>query len=67
MTILRLGERTHNARFNALAASVAAVALLPALASGGTGALVAALFLCSIPRAAVSHDRLLAAVMSGRR
>ncbi|MGI8714525.1 MAG: MFS transporter [Solirubrobacteraceae bacterium] len=54
VAILRLGERARNTRFNALAASVAALAMVPALASGGAPALVAALFLCSIPRAAVS-------------
>lgn len=52
--ILRLGSRAHTLRFNALATAGAAVAMLPALASGGPGALVAVLVLCSVPRAAVS-------------
>ncbi len=52
--IVRLGARAHTLRLNAAAASLAALAMVPALASGGVAALVVALLLCSIPRAVVS-------------
>jgi MFS family permease len=52
--IVRLGERAQTRRFNALATSLLALAMVPALASGGVPALVVALILCSVPRAAVS-------------
>jgi MFS family permease len=52
--IVRLGARAQTRRFNALATSLLALALVPALASGGVPALVVALILCSVPRAAVS-------------
>ena len=52
--IVRLGERAQTRRFNALATLLLAVAMVPALASGGVPALVVALILCSVPRAAVS-------------
>jgi MFS family permease len=53
-TIVRLGERAHTLRLNAAAASLAALAMVPALASGGVPTLVVALVLCSVPRAVVS-------------
>jgi MFS family permease len=52
--IVRLGERAQTRRFNALATSLLALAMVPALASGGVPALVVALILCSMPRAVVS-------------
>ncbi len=52
--IVRIGERAQTLRFNALATAALAMAMLPALASGGVAALVVALVLCSVPRAAVS-------------
>jgi MFS family permease len=52
--IVRLGERAQTRRFNALATSLLALAMVPALASGGVAALVVALIMCSVPRAAVS-------------
>jgi MFS family permease len=52
--VVRVGARAQTPRFNALATSVLALAMLPALASGGVSALVGALVLCSVPRAAVS-------------
>jgi fucose permease len=52
--IVKLGERAQTLRFNALATALLALAMLPALASGGVAALVVALVLCSVPRAAVS-------------
>lgn len=52
--IVRLGERAQTPRFNALATALLALAMLPALASGGVTALVVALVLCSVPRAVVS-------------
>jgi predicted MFS family arabinose efflux permease len=52
--IVRLGERAQTLRFNALATALLALAMVPALASGGVPALVVALVLCSVPRAAVS-------------
>jgi MFS family permease len=51
---VRLGKRAQTVRFNALATAVLALALVPALASGAVVALVVALVLCSVPRAAVS-------------
>jgi MFS family permease len=53
-SIVRLGERAQTVRLNAAAASLAALAMVPALASGGVPALVVALVLCSVPRAVVS-------------
>jgi MFS family permease len=53
-SIVRLGARAQTLRFNALATALLALAMLPALASGGVAALVIALILCSVPRAAVS-------------
>jgi MFS family permease len=53
-SIVRLGERAQSVRLNAVAASLAALALVPALASGGVPTLVVALLLCSVPRAVVS-------------
>jgi MFS family permease len=52
--IVRLGERAETRRFNALATLLLALAMVPALTSGGAAALVVALVLCSVPRAAVS-------------
>ncbi len=51
--VLRLGERARTLRFNALATAILSVALLPALASGEISALVFALLLTAMPRAAV--------------
>jgi predicted MFS family arabinose efflux permease len=53
-TIVKLGQRAQTVRFNALATSLLALAMVPALASGAVVALVVALVLCSVPRAAVS-------------
>jgi predicted MFS family arabinose efflux permease len=52
--IVKLGKRAQTLRFNALATALLALAMLPALASGAVAALVVALVLCSVPRAAVS-------------
>jgi predicted MFS family arabinose efflux permease len=52
--IVKLGRRAQTLRFNALATALLALAMLPALASGAVAALVVALVLCSVPRAAVS-------------
>jgi MFS family permease len=53
-TIVKLGKRAQTLRFNALATALLAMAMVPALASGAVAALVVALVLCSVPRAAVS-------------
>lgn len=53
-SVVRLGKRAQTPRFNALASFLLALAMLPALASGGVPALVMALILCSVPRAVVS-------------
>jgi predicted MFS family arabinose efflux permease len=53
-TIVKLGRRAQTLRFNALATALLALAMVPALASAGIAALVVALVLCSVPRAAVS-------------
>jgi hypothetical protein len=52
--IVRLGTRAQTLRFNALSTAALAVALLPALASTGTIALVMALMLSAGPRAVIS-------------
>jgi predicted MFS family arabinose efflux permease len=52
--IVKLGKRAQTLRFNALATALLAMAMVPALASGAVAALVMALVLCSVPRAAVS-------------
>lgn len=52
--IVKLGKRAQTLRLNALATALLAMAMLPALASGAVAALVVALVLCSVPRAAVS-------------
>jgi predicted MFS family arabinose efflux permease len=52
--IVKLGKRAQTLRFNALATALLALAMVPALASGAVAALVMALVLCSVPRAAVS-------------
>jgi MFS family permease len=52
--IVKLGKRAQTLRFNALATALLAMAMVPALASGAVAALVGALVLCSVPRAAVS-------------
>jgi MFS family permease len=52
--IVRLGERAHTLRFNALATLALALALLPALTGDGTVALLGALLLTASPRAAIS-------------
>jgi hypothetical protein len=52
-TVVRLGRRVRTLRFNALAGVVLAVALVPALAGRGAFALVAALMISAVPRAAI--------------
>jgi predicted MFS family arabinose efflux permease len=52
--VVRLGNRAHTMRFNALATSVLAMGLAPALFGAGPAGLVAALVLTAAPRAAVS-------------
>jgi MFS family permease len=52
--VVRLGRRAHTLRFNALATALLALALLPAAWGAGTAALMAALLLSALPRAAVS-------------
>jgi predicted MFS family arabinose efflux permease len=52
--IVRLGGRAHNLKLNALTTAALAIALLPALAGGGTVALVLALMLTAGPRAVIS-------------
>jgi predicted MFS family arabinose efflux permease len=52
--VVRLGDRAHTLRFNALTTAALAFALLPALAGGGMVALVAALLLTAGPRAVIS-------------
>lgn len=54
VTVVRLGKRAHTLRFNAVATTLLAVALLPAVAGAGVAALIAALLLSAAPRAAVS-------------
>ncbi len=54
VAVVRLGERARTLRFNALATALLSVALIPALASGEASALVGALLLTAMPRAAVS-------------
>ncbi len=54
VAVVRLGERARTLRFNALATAILSVALVPALASGQASALVGALLLTAMPRAAVS-------------
>ncbi|MGH2915940.1 MAG: MFS transporter [Solirubrobacteraceae bacterium] len=51
--IVRLGARAQTLRFNALTTALLAVALAPAVFGAGAGALVAALLLISVPRAAI--------------
>jgi len=53
-SIVRVGERAHTLRFNALATLALALALVPALTGGGPPALVIALLLSALPRAAIS-------------
>lgn len=52
--VARSGERARNLRFNALATLILALALVPAFADGAPAALVLALMLAAVPRAAVS-------------
>lgn len=52
--VVRLGVRAQNLTFNALTTAALAVALIPALAGGGAGVLVAALLLSAGPRAVIS-------------
>jgi MFS family permease len=52
--VVRLGARAQTLKFNALATAALAVALVPALASTGTVALVMALMLSAGPRAVIS-------------
>ncbi|MGI8506034.1 MAG: MFS transporter [Solirubrobacteraceae bacterium] len=52
-SIVKLGRRAHTLRFNALATLALALALVPALAGGGPPALVIALLLTALPRAAI--------------
>ncbi len=54
VAVVRLGDRARTLRFNALATALLSVALVPALASGEASALVGALLLTAMPRAAVS-------------
>jgi MFS family permease len=51
---VKIGARARTLRANAVATGLLAIALLPALAGGGTAPLVAALLLASVPRAAIS-------------
>jgi MFS transporter, DHA1 family, tetracycline resistance protein len=51
---VKLGQRALSLRFNAVATALLAVALVPALADGNPMALILALILASMPRAAVS-------------
>ncbi len=53
-SVLRLGERARTLRFNALATLALGLALVPALAGGGPPALLLALMLTALPRAAIS-------------
>lgn len=52
--VVRLGPRAHTLRFNAVATTLLAVALVPALSDAGAPALIVALVLAAAPRAAVS-------------
>jgi MFS family permease len=52
--VVRLGTRVHTLRFNALATTILALGMLPALFGAGAAGLVAALILTAAPRAAVS-------------
>jgi MFS family permease len=52
--VVRLGPRAQTLKFNALSTAALAVALVPALASTGTVALVMALMLSAGPRAVIS-------------
>jgi MFS family permease len=52
--VVRLGTRAQTLKFNALSTAALAVALVPALASTGTVALVMALMLSAGPRAVIS-------------
>ncbi len=52
--VVRLGARAQTLKFNALSTAALAVALVPALASTGTVALVMALMLSAGPRAVIS-------------
>jgi MFS family permease len=52
--VVRLGTRAQTLKFNALSTAALAVALVPALASTGTAALVIALMLSAGPRAVIS-------------
>lgn len=51
---VKLGERARTLRFNARATVLLSLALVPALASGTPAALILALILAAMPRAAVS-------------
>lgn len=53
-SVVRLGKRTHDLRFNAAATLALALALVPALVGGGPPLLVLALVLSAMPRAAIS-------------
>jgi MFS family permease len=67
-TVVRLGRRVHTLRFNALATTLLALALLPAVSGAGVAALLAALLFTAAPRAAVSTIAYsLAASPDGRR
>ena len=52
--VVRLGARARTLKFNALSTAALALALVPALASSGTVALVMALMLSAGPRAVIS-------------
>lgn len=51
--VVRLGDRACNLRFNAVATLTLALALVPAVASGGPPMLVLALLASAVPRAAI--------------
>lgn len=53
-SIVKVGERARTLRFNALATLALALALVPALTGPGAPALVIALLLTALPRAAIS-------------
>ena len=54
VAVVRLGERVHTLRLNAVFTTAMALVLLPALLSGSAPVLIATLMVASMPRAAVS-------------
>jgi MFS family permease len=54
LAVVRLGERAHTLRFNALATTAMALVLVPALVSNSATVLILTLMVASMPRAAAS-------------